>query len=73
MRSYETDYAGWAEDTARAIQEGRWGEIDRAALADEVGSSAGPSIEAEISAGESLSPLGVDDSRTTGEALQAVP
>ncbi|HEX4167868.1 MAG TPA: DUF29 domain-containing protein [Bryobacteraceae bacterium] len=35
-RSYSTDYAGWAEDTAQAIQEGRWGEIDRTALADEV-------------------------------------
>ncbi len=37
MRSYETDYAGWAEDTAHAIEEGRWSEIDRVALADEVG------------------------------------
>ncbi len=36
MRSYTADYAGWAEDTARAIQDGRWSEIDRAALADEV-------------------------------------
>ena len=38
MRAYETDYAGWAEDTARAICEGRWSDIDRAALADEVDS-----------------------------------
>ena len=36
MRAYEQDYAGWAEDTARAICEGRWDDIDRAALADEV-------------------------------------
>jgi len=36
MRSYEVDYAGWAEDTAQAICQGRWSEIDRAALADEV-------------------------------------
>jgi hypothetical protein len=36
MRSYQTDYVGWAEDTARAICEGRWSDIDRAALADEV-------------------------------------
>ncbi len=36
MRSYEMDYAGWAEDTARAICEGRWHDIDRATLADEV-------------------------------------
>jgi Domain of unknown function DUF29 len=36
MRNYETDYAGWAEDTAEAIGQGRWSEIDRAALADEV-------------------------------------
>ena len=36
MRAYEQDYAGWAEDTAKAIEEGRWSEIDREALADEV-------------------------------------
>src|SRR6185312_534567 len=36
MRSYEVDYAGWAEDTAQAICQGRWSEIDRTALADEV-------------------------------------
>lgn len=36
MRSYLRDYAGWAEDTAQAILEQRWSDIDRAALADEV-------------------------------------
>jgi hypothetical protein len=36
MRRYENDYAGWAEDTAQAILDGRWSDIDRAALADEV-------------------------------------
>ena len=36
MRAYEQDYAGWIEDTARAIEEGRLSEIDRVALADEV-------------------------------------
>lgn len=36
MRTYTEDYAGWVEDTARAIEDGRFGEIDRAALADEV-------------------------------------
>ncbi len=36
MRGYEQDYAGWVEDTARAIEEGRFSEIDRVALADEV-------------------------------------
>jgi Domain of unknown function DUF29 len=36
MRTYEQDYAGWAEDTAHAIAEGRWDDIDRNALADEV-------------------------------------
>lgn len=36
MRQYEADFAGWAEDAARAIVDGRWSEIDRAALADEV-------------------------------------
>ena len=35
MRTYEVDFAGWAQDTARAICDGRWLEIDRAALADE--------------------------------------
>jgi hypothetical protein len=36
MRAYEQDYAGWVEDTARAIEEGRFGDLDRIALADEV-------------------------------------
>ena len=36
MRTYSEDYAGWAEDTALAIVEGRWEEVDREALADEV-------------------------------------
>ena len=36
MRTYDADFAGWAEDTARAICEGRWSDIDRTALADEV-------------------------------------
>ncbi len=36
MRSYERDYLGWVEDTARAICDGRWSEIDRAASAEEV-------------------------------------
>ncbi len=36
MREYKSDYAGWAEDTARAILDGRWSEIDQSALADEV-------------------------------------
>jgi hypothetical protein len=36
MRQYEADFAGWAEDTARAVAEGRWSEIDQAALAEEV-------------------------------------
>ena len=35
-RSYTDDYAGWIEDTARAIEDGRFSDIDRAALADEV-------------------------------------
>jgi hypothetical protein len=35
-RSYANDYAGWIEETARAIEDGRFEEIDRAALADEV-------------------------------------
>ena len=36
MRSYDNDFAGWAEDTARAICDGRWSDIDRRHLADEV-------------------------------------
>lgn len=36
VRPYTEDYAGWIEDTAAAIEEGRFDEIDRAALADEV-------------------------------------
>jgi hypothetical protein len=36
LRAYEQDYAGWAEDTAMAIEEGRFDEIDRTALADEI-------------------------------------
>jgi hypothetical protein len=36
MRNYAADYAGWAEDTAQAIREGRWSEIDQSSLADEV-------------------------------------
>jgi uncharacterized protein DUF29 len=35
-RAYTEDYAGWVEDTARAIEDGRFDEIDRTALADEV-------------------------------------
>jgi hypothetical protein len=35
-RAYSEDYAGWVEDTARAIEDGRFEEIDRTALADEV-------------------------------------
>jgi uncharacterized protein DUF29 len=36
MRAYEQDYAGWVEDTVRAIEERRLGEIDLIALADKV-------------------------------------
>jgi len=36
IRTYEQDYAGWVEDTAKAIEEERFCEIDRVALADEV-------------------------------------
>ena len=36
MRAYEKDYAGWAKDTARAICNGDWSEMDRAALAEEL-------------------------------------
>jgi hypothetical protein len=41
MRSYEADYAGWAEDMAHAICDGRWSEIDRQHLAEEVAALAG--------------------------------
>jgi hypothetical protein len=36
LRAYKEDYAGWVEDTARAIEDGRFQDLDRAALADEV-------------------------------------
>ncbi len=36
LRAYKDDYAGWVEDTARAIEDGRFEDIDRSALADEV-------------------------------------
>jgi hypothetical protein len=36
MRTYEQDYYGWIEDTSKAIGEGRWNDIDRELLADEV-------------------------------------
>lgn len=36
LRAYTEDYAGWVEDTARAIEDGRFEDIDRIALADEV-------------------------------------
>jgi hypothetical protein len=36
LRAYTKDYAGWVEDTARAIEDGRFNDIDRTALADEV-------------------------------------
>jgi hypothetical protein len=36
IREYELDFAGWAEDMARAIQECRWSEIDRVAVSDEI-------------------------------------
>ncbi len=36
MTGYEVDFVKWAEETAQAISEGRWNEINRTALADEV-------------------------------------
>jgi Domain of unknown function DUF29 len=36
LTAYQHDYAQWVEDTARAIEEGRFDQIDRIALADEV-------------------------------------
>jgi hypothetical protein len=38
IRGIEEDFVGWADDTAKAIEEGRFDEIDRTALADEVAS-----------------------------------
>jgi hypothetical protein len=35
-RSYERDFFAWTQETARAIEAGRFDEIDRVALADEV-------------------------------------
>ncbi len=36
MTSYDRDFFLWTQETARAIEAGRFEEIDRAALADEV-------------------------------------
>jgi hypothetical protein len=36
MTSYDQDFFQWTQETACAIEEGRFNEIDRAALADEV-------------------------------------
>jgi hypothetical protein len=36
--SYDQDFFQWTQETARAIEEGRFDDIDRAALADEVAS-----------------------------------
>jgi len=36
MMTYDQDFFQWTQETARAIEEGRFDEIDRAALADEV-------------------------------------
>ena len=36
MTSYKEDYFAWTQETARAIKEGRFEEVDRNALADEV-------------------------------------
>jgi hypothetical protein len=36
MRTYQTDFAGWAEDTANALAEQRFDDIDFTALIDEV-------------------------------------
>ncbi len=73
---YKEDYAAWVEDTARAIEDGRFHDIDRAALADEVrdlGKSerreieecdrSAPDANAEgpLSTGEADPELGADD------------
>jgi hypothetical protein len=36
ITAYQDDYVQWVEDTARALEEGRFDEIDRTALADEM-------------------------------------
>lgn len=36
MRAYDVDFVAWTEETARAIREERWSDIDRDALIDEV-------------------------------------
>ena len=37
-REYEADFAGWAEDTALAIREGRWKDVDLESVAEEIAS-----------------------------------
>jgi hypothetical protein len=36
MRLYDRDFFEWTEETAQAIRSGRWNDIDREALAEEI-------------------------------------
>lgn len=36
MMDYENDYYGWLTETAKAVEEGRWSDIDAAQLAEEL-------------------------------------
>ena len=36
MTDYESDYYGWLNETAKAVEEGRWSDIDAAQLAEEL-------------------------------------
>jgi hypothetical protein len=36
MRLYDQDFFAWTKETAQAVRSGRWNDIDREALADEI-------------------------------------
>lgn len=51
MTNYETDYYRWLNQTAKAVEEGRWSDIDAAQLAEELldmGRSERRSIESHL-------------------------
>lgn len=79
MTGYDADFYRWTQEPAQAIAEGRWSEIDRVALADEVelwqtgpqgdsqpfGCVDSGAAEDEVSTREGDAQLGEDDSEPT--------
>jgi hypothetical protein len=46
---YETDFYAWTQEQARAVEEGRWSDVDSANVADEI-QTLGRELEREIGA-----------------------